>query len=110
MRSLGHEGITDESQCKTLEKSKGLLNLARGRVSYALIIFEMTGYTGQNQTNKKKLQVELKDNSSYSTVSRLWMGRFSNWHLNWTVQTKQTITAANMHIFLLAMFCAITTV
>jgi hypothetical protein len=32
---FGHEGMAVNSQCETLETSKGLLNLARDRVTYA---------------------------------------------------------------------------
>ena len=31
---FGHKGMTIKSQCETLETSKGLLNLARDRVTY----------------------------------------------------------------------------
>ena len=57
---------------------------------------------------RKELLVELEDNSFCQIECQLLIEPCSNWHLNWSVEIKQIIMAANMLIALLAMFCLMT--
>ena len=70
---FGHEGMTVESQCETLHTCKGLLNLARDRVTNAFTQFGATGSTGQILLKEKQLLEGLNKNSSSQTVWALWM-------------------------------------
>ncbi|KAL7478707.1 hypothetical protein ACHAW6_004460 [Cyclotella cf. meneghiniana] len=87
---------------------KGLLNLARDRVTYAFNCIHDDWIHWPDPDERKKLLLKLKENTFCQIVCRLWMEPFSNWHLNWSVQIKQIITAANMLVALLEMFCMTT--
>lgn len=87
---------------------KGLLNLARDRVTYAFNCIHDDLIHWPDPDERKKLLVKLKENTFCQIVCQLWIEPFSNWHLNWSVQIKQIITAANMLVALLEMFCMTT--
>ena len=69
---FGREGMTVESQCVTLETSKGILNLARDRITYAFNYICDDWIYWQDSDEKKELLVKLKENSFCQTACQLW--------------------------------------
>lgn len=105
---FGHEGMTVESQRETLHTCKGLLNLARDRVTNASNSIRGDWIHWTDTVKRKAIARGLNKNSSSQTVWQLWMEHCYHWDLNQTVLIKQTIMAANMFIALLVTFCVMT--